>query len=142
MTRPQRRQPRPAAPRGRPAGQGSRPGGGSGRPARAARPLPTGGSQYTPGASGTRRTVEGSSARPLVFLHQLPRWLPPVVLLVLLVTGFAVPGWIGAAALVLVAGFLGWLGYLSWPALSARGRLLRLAAVACMLALAVVAARR
>ena len=86
--------------------------------------------------------MEQSSAQPLVFLHQLPRWLLPVVLLALLVTGFAVPGWIGAAALVLVAVFLGWLGYLSWPALAARGRLLRLAAVACMLALAVAAARR
>jgi hypothetical protein len=89
-----------------------------------------------------RQAIERSSARPLLFLHQLPRWLPPLVLLALLVTGFAVPGWIGAAALVLVAAALGWLGYLSWPTLTAQGRLLRVAAVACVLALAVVQAGR
>jgi hypothetical protein len=88
----------------------------------------------------TRQAIERSSARPLLFLHQLPRWLPPLVLLVLLVTGFAGPGWIGAAALVLVAVALGWLGYLSWPTLTAQGRLLRVAAAACVLALAVVQA--
>ena len=90
----------------------------------------------------TRQTIERASARPLMFAHQLPRWLPPLVLLALLIAGFTVPGWIGAAALVLVAAVLGWLGYLSWPALTAQGRLLRVAAVACALALAVLQAGR
>jgi hypothetical protein len=90
----------------------------------------------------TRQAIERASARPLIFLHQLPRWLPPLVLLAVLIAGFAAPGWVGAAALVLVAVALGWLGYLSWPTLTAQGRLLRVAAVACMLALAVVQAGR
>jgi uncharacterized protein DUF6703 len=102
------------------------------------RPRSQGGSLYTPGAGRARQSLERSSARPLVFLHQMPGWLPPVALLALLIVGFAVPGWTGAASLAGVALFLGWLGYVSWPALRVRGRLLRIAAVACVLALAVV----
>src|ERR1700751_1549076 len=88
-----------------------RPGGTGGRPAVADRPS-------TPGASERRRAVERFSARPLVFLTQMPRW----VLLGLLVSGFAVPGPIGAVFLLLVAIFLGWLAYLSWPHINASGR--------------------
>ena len=77
-----------------------------------------------------------------MFLHQLPGWLPPLAMLALLIAGFALPGWIGATALALVAVVLGWLGYVSWPALAARGRLLRVAAVACVVALAVIQAGR
>ena len=72
----------------------------------------------------------------MVLLHQLPRWVVLVVVAGLLVTGLAVHGWIGAAALVLVAAFLGWLAALSWPATDRNGRLLRLAAVAGVLVLA------
>ena len=131
---------RPAQP-ARPNGQRPR-GAASGRPgSRAGQPLPAR-SFYTPGASGTRQAVERSSARPLAYLQQMPRWLPPLAVLALLVTGLAVPGWIGAVALVLVAAFLGWLGYMSWPTIAVPGRLLRISAVACMLAFAVVQAGR
>jgi hypothetical protein len=114
-----------------------------GRPQRGrARPLPPGNTLYTPEASDARRSLEHSSARPLLLLHQLPVWLLPVVLTGLLVTGLAVPGWIGAAALVLVAAFLGWLAAVSWPRQAPGGRLLRAAAVACVLAVAVIQALR
>jgi hypothetical protein len=53
-----------------------------------------------------------------------------------------VPGWLGAAALVLVAAFLGWLASLSWPRLARAGRLLRLASVAAVLVVAVIQATR
>jgi hypothetical protein len=106
------------------------------------RPLPPGTSLYTPGAGDARRSLESSSARPLVVLHQLPVWVIPVVLTALLVTGLAVPGLIGAAALVLVAAFLGWLGAVSWPRLAPAGRLLRVAAVAGVLVVAVIQAVR
>ena len=59
--------------------------------------------------------MERFSARLLVFLAHLPQWVPLLVALGLLITGFIVPGLIGAAALLLVAIFLGWLGYMSWP---------------------------
>jgi hypothetical protein len=86
--------------------------------------------------------LERSSARPLVWLHRQPTWLPPLVVALLLVVGLAVPGWLGAAALILVAAFLGWLAALSWPRLAPGGRLLRLAAVAGLLAFAVIQAIR
>jgi uncharacterized protein DUF6703 len=127
-----------------PSGQGqqgdNRRGGGAG--VSRARPLPPGDSLYTPGASDARRRVEQSSARPLVWLHQQPVWLPPLVVALLLVVGLAVPGWLGAAAMVLVAAFLGWLAALSWPRLTQGGRLLRLAAVAGVLVVAVIQATR
>src|SRR6185437_9070431 len=88
-----------------------RPGGTGGRPAVADRPS-------TPGASERRRAVERFSAR-------------------LLVSGFAVPGPIGAVFLLLVAIFLGWLAYLSWPHINASGRAGRVVAVVCMLVIVV-----
>jgi membrane-bound ClpP family serine protease len=86
--------------------------------------------------------VERSSAKPLLFLRQLPWWLPLILVLGLMITGFVVPGWIGAVALVLVAAFLAWLAYISWPRVKIAGRVLRITAVACMLGAAVLQARR
>jgi hypothetical protein len=144
MTTPQRRRPPAARPggtaprRGKPLG-GRYPTGAGGTAPRGGKAP---GGRYPTGVGGTRSSVERSSARPLLFLRQLPAWLPPLATLALLITGFALPGWIGGTALALVAVFLGWLGYLSWPALAARGRLLRVAAVACVLVLAVIQAGR
>jgi hypothetical protein len=109
------------------------------RPARGRRSLPQGTSMYTPGSDGTRRGgVERASAPALVYLHQMPRWVFPALITVAFVVGLAVPGAIGAAALVLVAALLSLLAYVSWPALPASGRLLRGTAIAVMLALAAV----
>jgi hypothetical protein len=106
------------------------------------RPLPTGGALFTPGASGARRSLEQASAKPIAFLHQLPPWLVPIVLAGLFVTGAFAAGWVGAVALCLVAGFIGWLASLSWPALSPPGRLLRAAIIIGLLALALWQASR
>ena len=115
----------------------------TGRPQRGkTRPLPRGTSLYTPGASDTRRSLEQSSARPLVLLHQLPVWVVPLLLAALLIAGLVVPGWIGAVALVLVAAFLGWLAAVSWPRLTPSGRLLRVAAIAGVLVVAGIQAVR
>ncbi len=100
------------------------------------RPLPGGTSLYTPNASATRKTTERRSARPLIYLYQLPRWIAPLLLVAFLVAGLALHGLAGAAALCLVAAVLAWLAVLSWPRLSAGGRLGRIAAVAIMLAIA------
>ena len=115
----------------------------TGRPQRGkTRPLPPGTSLYTPRASNARRTLEQSSARALIALHQLPVWVVPLVLAALLIAGLAVPGWIGAVALVLVAAFLGWLAAVSWPRLTPSGRLLRVAAIAGLLVVAGIQAVR
>ena len=124
-------------PRGTSAG---RPGSPGGRPAPADRPAPA--RPGTPGASGTRQAVERFSARPLVFLHQMPRWVLLLIVLGLLISGFAVTGWIGAVALLLVGILLGWLAYLSWPSINAQGRVLRVVALACMVVIVVWQARR
>ena len=129
---------RPAAGRqsrvrqGRP-GQPGRPG--------ARRPLPQG-PLYTPGAGSTRRAVEGRSARAVLLLHQLPKWLLPVVMVALLVTGLAVTGPGGGAALAAMAAVLGWLAYLSWPGLGSQGRTLRGAAILGVLVFAAVQSLR
>jgi hypothetical protein len=86
---------------------------------------------FTPDPSPARASLEQRSATVLLWMHQLPAWLPPVLAVVLLVIGLAVSGWGGAIA-------LGWLAMLSWPRLSAHGRLLRLAAVAAVLVVAVL----
>ena len=137
---PKRRQTRAG---GRPRSGGQRPRGTSaGRPGSpGGRPVPAG-RPGQPGASETRQAVERFSARPLVFLHQLPRWILLLIVLGLLISGFAVPGLIGAIALLLVASLLGWLAYLSWPSINASGRVLRVIALACMVAIVVWQARR
>lgn len=101
------------------------------------RPLPKGDTLYTPGGGKVRRSVERRSAVLLVFLHQTPRWVVPLLIAALFLAGVFVPGVAGAALLVLLAVFLGWLSYLSWPALSGNGRLVRGLTVLAVLGLAV-----
>jgi hypothetical protein len=106
------------------------------------RPLPPGHSLFTPDASPARAATERRSAKPLVYLHQLPPWVVPVVLAGLLVAGLAVRGPVGAVALCGVAAILGWLASVSWPRLSSGGRLGRLGVVGLLLALAAIQATR
>jgi hypothetical protein len=125
--------PRPGAPRPgatRPGSPGQK------RSRQRVRPLPKGTTLYTPDASAARQATERRSAKPLLFLYQLPPWVPPLVLVVFLVAGLAVRGPVGAIALCVVAAALGWLAALSWPRLSPAGRLSRILAVAAMLAIA------
>ena len=83
-----------------------------------------------------RESVERASLKPVAYLHQLPRWLPAVVVAALFVGGIAIRGWAGAALLFVVAALLAWLAVLSWPALDPRGRALRGLALAVLVALA------
>jgi hypothetical protein len=62
--------------------------------------------------------------------------VPPLILVVFLVAGLAMRGLAGAVALCVVAAVLVWLAAISWPRLSAGGRLGRIVAVAAMLAIA------
>ncbi|GAA0846227.1 DUF6703 family protein [Streptosporangium amethystogenes subsp. fukuiense] len=103
---------------------------------RGGRPLPAGEQFFTPGATGLRRKAERRSAAPLVFLFQLPRWIAPVVLVILLMTGFAVSSFWGGVAVLPVIGFVGWLAYMSWPSLGTGGRLLRVALLTFLILLA------
>jgi hypothetical protein len=97
---------------------------------------------YTPGASRGRQSVEQRSAAPLLFLRQLPPWLLPGVLVVLLIAGLALHGVISAIALCGVALVLGWLALVSWPRLSPAGRLGRTLVITLVLVVAVIQALR
>ena len=90
----------------------------------------------SPAAGGLRRTVERWSATPLVFLHQLPRWVLPLALVALLLAGMLGTGWVGATAMLMLAALLGWLAYLSWPSTPLPGRLLRFGAFVVLILLA------
>lgn len=92
--------------------------------------------------SAGRQAAEQRSAAPLLYLRQLPAWVPATVLAALLVGGLAVRGWAGAVMLCAVAAFLSWLAFLSWPRLGGRGRLGRAVAIALLLGLAVFQATR
>jgi len=92
----------------------------------------------TPGASRARQAAEQRSAVPLLFLRQLPSWLLPLVLVVLLIAGLALRGPVAVIALVGVALVLGWLALLSWPRLALRGRLGRGVVITIVLAVAVI----
>jgi hypothetical protein len=113
------------------------------RPARQrVRPLPKGSTLFTPHASPARQATERRSARPLLFLHQLPAWVPSAVLAVLLVAGLVVRGPGGAAALCAVAAVLGWLASVSWPRLTPTGRAGRLLAIVVVVGVAAYQATR
>jgi hypothetical protein len=80
-------------------------------------------------ATGPRGVVERRSATLLVFLHRLPRWVLLVTVFALLAVGMIGTGWLGAAALLVLAVALTWFAYLNWPALDTSGRLLRIIGV-------------
>ena len=66
----------------------------------------------------------------------MPRWLPPVLAVSLLVAGLAIPSWGGAIALCGLAVLLGWLALVSWPRLPVQGRIMRIAGIAAVLIIA------
>ncbi|MGN9837884.1 DUF6703 family protein [Nonomuraea sp. H19] len=100
-------------------------------------PLPQGERFFTPGATGLRKAVEQRSALPMTYLFtQVPRWLTPVVLVVLLLVGFAVTNPLGGVAVLPVIAFIGWLAYLSWPSLGIGGKLMRVAMLTFLVLLA------
>ncbi|GAB3481050.1 DUF6703 family protein [Nocardiopsis coralliicola] len=102
------------------------------------RPLPDGEVFYTPGAGGLRRSIEQRSAVPLVWLHQAPRWILPVGMAVLFVSGLLVSGPLGALLLGVLALFMAWLAFLAWPSLRPGERAMRGTVIAVLAALGVL----
>ena len=83
-----------------------------------------------------RERIEKKSAAPLLFLRQLPSALVPAAAAVLLFAGIALRGPGGAVCLLILAAFMGWIGYISWPSADSRGRLVRLLVIAVLVAFA------
>jgi hypothetical protein len=89
-------------------------------------------------ASGLRRAVEAASLPLLTRLVRLPRAVPFLALLALLVGGLFVGGPLAAAATGAVALFVLWLLYLGWPRLSLVDRLGRAAVLLMAVAMCLV----
>ena len=104
------------------------------------RRLPPGDALFTPGAGRLRQEVERRSAVPLVWLHQRPHWLLPLLLGVLFIAGLTSPGVVGALCLLTVAAFFAWLAFLTWPTLARRQRVPRVLMVLVVLVLALARA--
>ena len=88
------------------------------------------------GGVSYKSTIRRQSAVFLVYMHQLPRWVPLIVLPALLIAGLAVPGVGGAIALVLLALVI-WFMFLASPARSASHRLIRYLVPLVLIAVAV-----
>ena len=91
----------------------------------------------TPGGSPFRQAVERRSALVLVFLRGLPRAVPGLMVVGLLVAALLAPPVASAIALIVVALLLVWLTFLSWPAVPPQGRAVRLVVVAIVVAYAI-----
>jgi hypothetical protein len=93
-----------------------------------------------PQSSGLRGAAERRSGPALVWLSGQHRLLVPLASLALLVGGAALPPPFGVPLLVVLLGLVGWLSYLSWPAVTGGGRAVRLVTVALVGALLVTRA--
>jgi hypothetical protein len=80
----------------------------------------------------TRRAVEKRSAPVLVLLHGQHKAIVPLVSVLLLLGGLALPLPIGLVCLLLLVAFVAWLTYLSWPAIVGPARAVRLATLALL----------
>lgn len=88
--------------------------------------------------SPLRARVEAASRPALARLHALPRLLIPLATLVLIAVGAFAPAPVALVAFALVFAFVAWIAYLSWPVVPVSGRLLRLAMLALIVALALL----
>jgi hypothetical protein len=84
-----------------------------------------------------RATLEKRSGPILVLLSQQHRAVVPLVSVLLLIGGLALPVAPAVVCLALLAGFVGWLTYLSWPVVVGQGRAVRVATLV-LIVLAVV----
>lgn len=109
------------------------------RPASTTRPLSTTPQQAPPSTtSEARRTLERSSAGPLLILHRMPRWLIPVIMGVLLLAGLLIKAAWAGIFIIAIAVFLGWLLALSWPVLLTGSRIFRSIVIVIVFAVGVM----
>lgn len=90
-------------------------------------------------SSSFRTSVEKASLPLLTRLSRLPRVVPFLAVLALLVGGILIPGW-GWVLTALVALFLAWMLFLGWPRLTSVERLMRVAVILLAVAIAVTQA--
>jgi hypothetical protein len=84
----------------------------------------------------SKSSIRRQSAVFLVYVHQLPRWVPLVLLPALLIAGLALPGVLGAVALMLLA-LVVWFLFMASPARNPAHRVIRLAVPLILLAIGI-----
>jgi hypothetical protein len=89
--------------------------------------------------SSLRERVTDASLPVVNALNRLPRAVPFLVVLALMVAGIFVPGW-GWLFLAVVVAFLAWTLYLAWPALDSGARAGRIAVLLLAVAITVTQA--
>ena len=85
-----------------------------------------------------RRRIDHASLPLVTRLSRLPKPVPFLILLALLVAGVLISGQLGFVLMGLAAIFVAWVLYLSWPRLSGSERIMRLAVLMLAVAMAVV----
>ncbi|HZE67669.1 MAG TPA: hypothetical protein VE081_13615 [Sporichthyaceae bacterium] len=85
--------------------------------------------------------VAAASAPALARLMGLPRFVAPIIALVVLFAGLAVGGVVGLALLLALAGTLGWFLAAFWPMTPTSGRVLRLSVVLGLVLIAILNVR-
>jgi hypothetical protein len=91
----------------------------------------------SPGDRSLRQRIEASSRPVIVRLHRMPRMIIPLVTVLLFAIGALAPVPYALVALALAFVFIAWIGYLSWPAVTGAGRLMRLAMLGLIVVLGV-----
>jgi hypothetical protein len=86
-----------------------------------------------------RSRVEHASAPLVTLINRVPRAVAFLAVLGLLVVGILVPR-VGFVFTFLVAGFVGWLLYLTWPQLARPERYQRIAVLCLVVAVGIVQA--
>jgi len=84
--------------------------------------------------STPRERIEQTSLPAVSWLNDLPRAVPFLAVLALMVGGIFIPGW-GWLLLLILLVFLLWTLYLSWPALDTANRFMRATLVLMVAAL-------
>ena len=84
-----------------------------------------------------RASIERASLPLIARISALPRAVPLLLLLALLIAGLVIAGPVGFALMGLVAAFVGWILYLSWPRLTGTERIMRSAVVLLAVAIAI-----
>jgi hypothetical protein len=87
--------------------------------------------------SSMRQRITKTSYPYLAKLHAAPKLTLPGITLVLALAGVFAPVVVGVPALLLLALLLGWLAFLSWPAVTTGPKFLRIFSILVILLFAV-----
>lgn len=83
-----------------------------------------------------RQRVSRASLPLMTKLSNLPRAMPFLLMLALLLGGLLIPGPVGFLLISLAAAFVGWVLYLAWPRLTSTERIMRIAVLMLAVAMA------